>query len=528
MSKADIHGKREGGLLDLTSMQLLERAVAEAPDRIGLKQPKFGDQPEIAWTYAEFLADARRIAMFLSKTFKHGDHVATWTPNCVQWFLYQFAAAHLGLVIITLNPALRHKELEYMLAKSRAKGIIMDRVYRDNNMVEQLELVRASLPEIETVLYIDEWRLHLQQGEGELPLSTTKPADPAFIVFTSGTTGRPKGAVLSHYACVNNAALGAMRTGQQRGSVWLTTLPVFAVGAPVTNCLGAISLANTQVIMPPFEAGMMLQIIEQERITFMPLVPAMAIPIVEHPTFPDRDISSLTSIMVGGTIITPSFVETTREKLGCDIQNIYGQTELAAEVCKTARGDPDEFIMNTVGTPLPYTDLRIMDLATEEVCDRNVVGEIRVKSPFATNGYFGDEVATAQLFDPDGYLRTGDLGLVDDDGNVRISGRLKEVIIRGGANIYPREVEDVLCEFPGIAEAAVVGLEHPRWGEEVAAAIRVRQGAVIDIEDVKAFLLARVSRYKVPKHWLVVGDFPRNAAGKIQKFRVGELFDPVA
>lgn len=524
MSKAYIHGQRDGEVLDLTSMQLLERAVAEAPDRIGLKQPRFGSQPEIAWTYSELLADARRLAAFLSTKFRYGDHVATWSPNCVQWFLYQFAAAQLGLVIVTLNPALRHKELEYMLEKSRAKGIIMDRAYRGNDMIAELGLARANLPSLETVLYIDEWRDHIALAAGEVAASPTKSSDPALIVFTSGTTGKPKGAILSHYACVNNAALGAWRSGQARGSVWLTTLPVFAVGGPVTNCLGAVSLANTQVIMPPFDPGMILEIIEQERVNFMPLVPAMAIPMIEHPTFAQRDVSSLTSIMVGGTIITPAFISTTRDKLGCDIQNIFGQTELAAEVTKTARGDPDAFIQNTVGTPLPHTDLKIVDLATGETCERNTVGEIRVRSPFATSGYFGDDAATANLFDAEGFLKTSDLGMIDDDGNVRISGRLKEVIIRGGANIYPREIEDALSEFPGIAESAVIGLPHPRWGEEVAVALRASEGIALEVDDVRAFLEARIARYKVPKHWRIVRDFPRNDAGKIQKFKVGELF----
>jgi len=522
MGTATIVGDKTTEILDMTSIQLLERAASIAPDRIGLKQPRYADDPELAWTYAEFLHDARKLASFLAVNFAHGDRLAIWAPNRTHWFLYQFAAAQLGVILVTLNPALRASELEYMLAKSQAKGIILDRSFRGTDMIAALDSVRSSLPELQHVFMFDEWSDHLARGSGDPPPSTAKPLDPALIVFTSGTTGKPKGAILHHYSAVNNANLCAVRSGIKPGSVWLTTLPGFHVGGPVTNCLGAISHQHTQVIMPPFEAGMILEIIERERVNFMPLVPAMLIPMVEHPTFPDRDVSSLEAFMVGGTTITPSFVTMAREKLGADIQVIYGQTELCAEVTKTERGDPDEVLLHTVGTPMPHTKLKIADIATREIRQVGEVGEICIESPFATVGYFGDPEATEALFDAEGYLRTGDLGLVTEDGKLRITGRLKEVIIRGGENVYPREIEDALAEYPGIAESAVIGLPHERWGEEVAAVLRPSEGVTIDIEAVRSFIEQRVARFKVPKHWRVVSDFPRNPSGKIQKFALKE------
>jgi len=524
MGTATLVGDSTTEILNMTSMQLLERAAKIAPDRIGLKQPQYLDEPELAWTYAEFLADSRKLASFLAKYFSHGDRLATWAPNRARWFLYQFAAAQLGVVLVTLNPALRAAELEYMLSKSQAKGIILDSSFRGSDMVAALDAVRPSLPDLQHVLMFDDWRDHLASGSGDPPETRTQPLDPALIVFTSGTTGKPKGAILHHYAAVNNANLCAVRSGIKPGSVWLTTLPVFHVGGPVTNCLGAISQQHTQVIMPPFDPGVILEVIERERVNFMPLVPAMLIPMVEHPTFPERDVSSIEAFMVGGTTITPSFISMAREKLGADIQVIYGQTELCAEVTKTERGDPDEVLLHTVGTPLPHTKLKIADIASREVCQIEEVGEICVKSAFATVGYFGDSEATAALFDPEGYLRTGDLGIVTAEGKLRITGRLKEVIIRGGENIYPREIEDALAEYPGVAESAVIGLPHERWGEEVAAVLRPSEGVDIDIDTVRGFLEARVSRFKVPKHWKVVADFPRNPSGKIQKFALKELF----
>jgi fatty-acyl-CoA synthase len=522
MSTATLVGDSTTEILNMTSIQLLEHAAEIAPDRIGLKQPYHLDELELAWTYAEFLGDARKLASFLAVHFGHGDRLAIWAPNRAHWFLYQFAAAQLGVILVTLNPALRAAELEYMLSKSQAKGIILDRAFRGTDMIAALNSVRKSLPELQHILLFDEWRDHLASGSGDPPPAAGNPLDPALIVFTSGTTGKPKGAILSHYAAVNNANLCAIRSGIKPGSVWLTTLPAFHVGGPVTNCLGAISQQHTQIIMPPFEAGMILELIERERVNFMPLVPAMLIPMVEHPTFPQRDVSSLEAFMVGGTTITPSFITMAREKLGADIQVIYGQTELCAEVTKTDRGDPDEVLLHTVGTPLPHTKLKIADIATRDIRGIGEVGEICIKSPFATTGYFGDPDSTRALFDDQGYLCTGDLGYVTEDGKLRITGRLKEVIIRGGENVYPREIEDALAEYPGIAESAVIGLPHERWGEEVAAVLRPSDGVIIDIDAVRSFIEQRVARFKVPKHWRVVDDFPRNPSGKIQKFALKE------
>jgi fatty-acyl-CoA synthase len=524
MTKAVLEADRSVALLELTASGLLERAARAVPDRVALKQPRFGDDPEISWTYAELLADAHRLASFLSRYFGYGDHVAIWAPNSAHWFLYQFAASHLGIVLVTLNPGMRSAEIEYMLAKSKARGVIMDRAYRGVDLVAMLEQIRPELPGLETVLMLDEWRDHLAAAEGTPPPSPTRPDDPALIVFTSGTTGKPKAAIIQHRAAVNNANAGAERGGLGQGSTWLATLPVFHIGGPVTLCLGAVSQFNTLVVMPPFEPGMVLRLIEQERLNWMPLVPAMLIPMLEHPDFATTDLSSLKALLFGGTVITPTFLTMARERTGADVQTVFGMTEGSSEVIKTRRDDPVEVICETVGTPLPHIELRIVDPATGAIMEIGEIGEIRFKSPYMILGYFGDEEATTSLFDTDGFLRTGDLGTIGSDGNIRISGRLKEMIIRSGMNIYPREIEDALCEFPGIAEAAVIGIPHDRVGEEVAVLIRPTAGCHVDIDEARSFLLTRLARYKVPKHWRIVADFPRNTSGKIQKFELRAAF----
>lgn len=503
---------------------LLEWAAVQAPDRVAVKQPAQGELPAVQWTYTEFLRDVRRLAAFLSRHFEHGDHVAIWAPNSAHWFLYQFAASHLGLVLVTLNPAMRQREIEFMLDKSQARGIIMEREFRGADLVAILAAARPALPNLHTVLFIDEWRTHVAQGNDTPPASRTQPSDPALIVFTSGTTGKPKAAVLSQSACVNAAKAGAERTGLPPGSVFLATLPVFHVGGPVTLCLGSMSQLNTLVVMPPFDPGVVLELIERERISWAPLVPAMLIPMIEHERFASTDISSLKGLLFGGTTITPAFVNLARERTGAEIQTVFGMTEGAGEIIKTRRGDPVDVVCETVGTPLPHVDLRIAHPETGETLEIGEVGEIRYRSPYMTSGYFGDPEATAALFDADGFLRTGDLGSIDAQGNVRVTGRLKEMIIRSGMKIYPRELEDVLAEFPGIAEAAIIGIPHDTLGEEVAAIIRPAAGAEVDLEQVREFLLSRVARYKVPKHYRLVTDFPRSAFGKIQKFELRSLF----
>jgi fatty-acyl-CoA synthase len=512
---------------DMTSIQLLEWAASQAPGQIAIKQPLDGFGEEVVWTYAELLAKTRQLASFLSSRFAYGDHLAMWAPNSAAWLLYEFAAAHLGLVLVTVNPASRSAELEYMLSRSQAKGVVIARSYRGNDMLVTVEALRPVLPHLREVLLIDDWREHLGRAAGDPPPSPTKPSDPALIVFTSGTTGKPKAAVLHHFGVVNNPRIGAERLGMAKRPTWLASLPMFHVGGTATMCMGAVSQMATQIIMPQFDPETVLRLIEKERINFTALVPAMMIAMAEHPSFKSFDLSSFRNVQVGGTTITPAFVKLVREAFGCKVQVVFGQTECCGELTKTLPGEPDIAVEETVGAPFPGTSLKIADAVTGETLSVGQTGEIRLRSPFASRGYFQDAAATAALFDGEGFLRTGDLGLIDEDGRVRINGRLKEMIIRGGENIYPREIEDALAEFPGISESAVFGVAHPKWGEEVAAALRLT-GPDIQLDDVKAFLLTRIARHKIPKHWQVVQDFPRNPSGKTQKFELRRLFEEAA
>jgi fatty-acyl-CoA synthase len=323
---------------------------------------------------------------------------------------------------------------------------------------------------------------------------------------------------------VNNALLGSELYQMKDGLSWLGVMPFFHIGGSVTTILGCISRFSTHVVLRAFEAGEVLRLIEQERIAWFPCVPTMAIAIMEHPDFDKTDLSSLKVIQTGGTTVAPEFVRRLRDRFHADVQIMFGQTEAGGVMCKSLRGDPAEVIAGTVGKPYPHTELKISDAVTGATVGTDRIGEIRIRSPYMTRGYFDNPEATAAAFDEEGFLRTGDLGTLDDKGYVRVTGRLKEMIIRGGENIYPREIEDRLGDYPGIAECAVVGVPHERWGEEVAVAIRCHAGTTINVDDAREFLLNRIARHKVPKMWRLVDDFPRTPSGKIQKFELVKQF----
>ncbi|MBB4643027.1 AMP-binding protein, partial [Rhizorhapis suberifaciens] len=518
MDEAHFSVPAKSELRDWTVGQLLAHAAQEAGDRLALKDG------QLSWTYNELYADSARLARFLLSCFKPGEHIAIWASNSGPWVLYQMAAAQAGLVLVTLNPALRSADVESLLRQSRSAGLIADPEHRGTNLPAIIDEIRPALPDLRTVLLTSDWQEHLANTPEDAIDVTVNPDDTALILYTSGTTGVPKGVMLHHRGIVNNALLGSelYEIGDHRS--WLGLMPFFHIGGSVTTNLGCIARLGTHVVVRAFEAGEVLRLIESEKSAWFPCVPTMAIALLEHPDFDKRDLSSLEVIQTGGTTVAPEFVRQLRDRFHADVQVMFGQTEAGGVMCKTFRGEPVEIIAETVGQPYPHTELRIADTVTGQTLKTGEIGEIRIRSPYMTKAYFDNPAATAAAFDQEGFLRTGDLGTLDDKGYLRVTGRLKEMIIRGGENIYPREIEDRLGDYPGVAECAVVGLPDARWGEEVAVAIKCSAGTTIDIDAAREFLLDRIARHKVPKRWKIVSDFPRTPSGKIQKFELVKLF----
>jgi len=344
------------------------------------------------------------------------------------------------------------------------------------------------------------------------------------IQYTSGTTGFPKGALLCHRGLVNNGADTADRMGFDPGDVFVTTMPLFHTGGCVCCVLGAVSKMATQVLVEVFDPAIVLELFATYRGNAMVGVPTMLIAMLEHPTFPSTDLSSVKTICSGGSTVPAPLVKRFEEKLGAQFTIVFGQTECSPVAAQTFTNDSIKDKAGTIGLPLPNMETKIVDPNTGEIVPIGTIGEFCTRGYHVMHGYFDMPEATAAAIDADGWLHTGDLCAMDARGYCTVEGRLKDMIIRGGENIYPRELEELLFRHPKVGEVAVIGLPHEKWGEEVAAFIRPVAGAVIDKEEMTAYMRASLAPHKSPKHWFVVEAFPLTGSGKIQKFKLREAW----
>lgn len=504
---------------------LLHAAVSAVPDRLALICPAAAAPvAERRWSYRQLLLEAECAARALLLIFQTGDRVATWAGAGPEILILQLGAALAGIVLVTLNPANRALELKYLLLQSEARGIVLDRVFRKMDNAAVIESLRAELPLLQRVIYTDEWAQFLARAR-DAGLPAVAPDAAAMILFTSGTTGKPKGVVLRHAGIVNNARLSTVRIALEPGAVWLNVLPLFHIGGSVTMTLGCISNLGTQVLLPEFTTPGMLDALQRYRVTVTMAVPTMFHAMFQDAAFAATDFSALEVIVTGGTPIAPELVREVRSRFGSDVMVMFGQTEAGGCMCLTRRGDDDERVTRSVGTPLPLSETKIVRTDTGVIAAVEQVGEICVRTPCAMAGYFKMPEKTAETIDAEGWVHTGDLGVMRADGYLQVTGRLKDMIIRGGENIYPREVEDVLAEHPAVAQAVVFGIADAKWGEQVAAAVILKPGTASTGEALTLYLQERIARHKVPKVWHFVDSFPVNASGKIQKFVLRERYE---
>jgi fatty-acyl-CoA synthase len=468
------------------------------------------------WTYAELLADAEAIASWLLARFQPGERVAVWAPSRPEWVQLQLGAALGGLILVPLNPAFRGPEAGYVLAQSRVAGVVFQADHRGHPIGRLLDQLAPELPELRHLLPIEELAAAHRTPAGGLP--QVVPGDVAQIQYTSGTTGAAKGAVLLHrgFTATIRMAVELMELGPN--PVWLNVMPLFHIGGCGLSTIGPIALGGTHVLAERFDPTVVLQLIEQERATFFGSVPTMLMSLLGHAEFDRTDLSSLRVVLSGGAPVAPSLVRRIEEALGVRFLVAYGQTEAHGHVTQTRPGDSDIDKAETVGRPLPGIELRVVDPATGRVLPSDSVGELWVRSHMLMAGYFDKPAETAAAFGPDGWLRTGDLVSMDARGVVRFAGRVKEMIIRGGENIHPPEIEELLMSHPAVAEAAVVGIPDAHWGEQVGAAVRLQPGASATEADLAAFVGFRLAPHKVPRSWRFVDDLPHTASGKVQKF----------
>ncbi|MCC6771973.1 MAG: AMP-binding protein [Gemmatimonadaceae bacterium] len=524
-----VHGTSATPLLGETIGENLRRTVATYGDREALVVRA----QDIRLTYNELWDATTTLARALMAVgIAPGDRIGIWSPNRFEWVVTQFATARMGAILVNINPAYKTAELEYALRQSGARLLLLARGFRATSYVEMVDVVRPNCPELtETVVLDDGWDALLARAAevSEDALATREAAlqfdDPINIQYTSGTTGFPKGATLSHHNILNNGFF----IGQ---ALRYTPDDRVCIPVPFYHCFGMVlgNLACTThgacMVIPgeAFDPTLALETVQAERCTSLYGVPSMFIAELALPDFVTFDLSTLrTGIMAG----SPCPVEVMKRVQSAmhmtEVTICYGMTETSPVSTQSAVDDPLDKRVSTVGRVHPHVEVKVVHPETGAIVPRGETGELCTRGYSVMLGYWNDEAATAGAIDVAGWMHTGDLATIDDDGYASIVGRIKDMIIRGGENIYPREIEEFLYSHPDVQDAQVIGVPSERYGEEVMAWIVPRPGSQPTVEGIIAFCKGRISSYKIPRFVKFVDGYPMTVTGKIQKFRMREV-----
>ena len=510
-------------LLELTIGELLQRTADRFPDRLAVASCHQSKR----LTWAELSAEADRVARGLwSLGIRRGDRVGLWSTNCIEWIVMHVGCARAGAALVNVNPSYRSHELQFTLQRSRMKVLFLWHKDKRADYEEILGRARHGLNlELEHTIYFDspEWPALLDAG-GQLP-DRVAIDDVANIQYTSGTTGLPKGVMLTHHNVVNNGqflAQGFHYTEQDRIVV---PVPLFHCFGCVIGTMSAVN-SGAAILLPnwTFDARATLKAVHDERATSVYGVPAMYVAEMALPDFASYDLSSLRTGMMSGAPCPVELMKRVLNEMHCrELVIAYGQTETSPVTTMSDAEDPIEIRVKTVGRTMPQTEIQIVSTATGETLPVGEQGELCVRGYALMKGYDGDPEGTATVIHADGWLHTGDLGIMHDDGCIHLTGRSHDVIIRGGENIYPREVEEFLYTHPKVDEVQVVGIPNARLGEIVAAWVRLRPGVEATEAEIREFCQGQIAYYKIPEHIRFVDDFPATLSGKIQKYKIREF-----
>lgn len=522
LEESYVAGPAEPPVVDITVGGFLREVAAQVPDRIAIVEGI--PENRRRWTYAELLRDAEACARQLLARYEPGTRVGVWVPNAPEFTIFQFGAALAGMVLVTINPTFRESEFRFSMASSGAKACLVYPEFRGSPMREIAERVQRELDGFEEIIHVDDFEEYLRGADPSIQLPEVDPLSPAQIQYTSGTTGTPKGTLIPHRAIVNDPRQSAILAGGQDGGVWMGILPLFHVGGCVLGGMGAMSLRGTLVPLLNFDAGVALQLVEEEKVTIMNPVPTMVAAMMQHPDFGKRDLSSLKSIISGGATVPPDMVKRIEDTLGVDFTIVFGQTETTGVITMTTTEDTIEDKAFTSGLPLPGLEVKIVDPESGATQPIGEVGELLTRGYHTMVGYDGNPEATAATLEPDGWLHTGDLGVMDERGYIRISGRIKDMIIRGGENLFPREIEDELFQHEDLAGASVVGVPDDYYGEIAAAFVIPKEGRTVTGAELAEYLRPRLSGYKIPAKWYQVESYPQTLSGKVQKFAIRDAW----
>lgn len=535
-------------LIDYTVGGILEKYVAEDPDHEFMIYPDRG----LRFTYKEF---DERVNIFakglLSIGVTKGSKVGVWAKNVPDWMTFMFATAKIGAVLVTVNTNYKNAELEYIMKNADIHTMCMVNGYRDSDYVQILydlvpelkttqrgKLRSEKFPELRNVVYIGQEKLRGMYNTSELmklgtlvggdELERAKSRvdchDEINMQYTSGTTGFPKGVMLTSHNILNNGLTIGDRMHFTAADRLLICVPLFHCFGCVLGVCSVITHGSTMVMVEDFDPLKVLASVHRERCTALHGVPTMFIAELHHPMFDMFDLSSLrTGIMAGA----PCPIETMKQvmdKMYCkEIISVYGLTETSPGMTASATTDSMEIRATTVGRAFPNVEVKVLDPQTNEECPPGTPGEMCCKGYNIMKGYYKNPEATAAIIDENGFLHSGDLGVMDENGYFRITGRIKEMIIRGGENIYPREIENFLYKMPQIEAIEVAGIPSPKYGEQVGAFIKIKEGCTLTEEEVKLYCRGQIARYKIPKYIFFVEGYPMTASGKIQKYRLKDI-----
>ena len=515
-------------LLGETIGENLRRTVEQHGDSEALVVPHQAYRATYRQLWEQVSLAARGL---IARGVRRGDRVGIWSPNRFEWVVVQYATARIGAILVNINPAYRTSELEYALGQSGTSFLILARAFRQADYVGMLSEVKGACPELREALVLEDgWGALLRQGGGVSDETLTDIEsmlqfdDPINIQYTSGTTGFPKGATLSHHNILNNGFF----VGE---TVQYTSEDRVCVPVPFYHCFGMVlgNLACTShgacIVVPgeAFDPAAVLRVTEEERCTSLYGVPTMFIAELEHAGFDDYDLSRLRTGIMAGSPCPVEVMKKVQSRMNMrEVTICYGMTETSPVSTQSALDDPLEKRVGTVGRVHPHVEVKVVDPESDAIVSRGASGELCTRGYSVMLGYWNNEAATAGSIDGARWMHTGDLATIDDDGYVNIVGRIKDMIIRGGENIYPREIEEFLYAHPDVSDVQVIGVPSVRYGEEVMAWVKAREGATPTVDTLEAFCRGRIATNKIPRYWKFVDAFPMTVTGKVQKYLMRE------
>ncbi|MGW6915802.1 AMP-binding protein [Kitasatospora sp. NPDC054939] len=523
-------GPTDTPLLDHTIGAALDRAVRDFPDREALVDVPSGRR----WTYRQLAAEVDLVALgLLGLGVRRGDRVGIWAPNRPEWVLVQYATARIGAILVTVNPGYRAHELAYVLQQSGARTVVAAPSFKTSDYAAMLAEAAPSCPDLRDTVLLDSeaWHGLRTAGAAADPARLAAAAaeldadDPINIQYTSGTTGFPKGATLSHRNILNNGYFVGALCGYTEHDRICVPVPFYHCFGMVMGNLAALAHGACVVIpAPSFEPAATLRAAAAERCTSLYGVPTMFIAELNDPAFADHDLSTLRTGIMAGSPCPVEVMKQVVERMGMrDVSICYGMTETSPVSTQTRPDDPLERRVSTVGRVGPHLEVKVADPQTGRTVPRGTPGELRTRGYSVMIGYWDRPEGTAEAVDTDGWMHTGDLAVMDEDGYLTITGRIKDMVIRGGENIYPREIEEFLYTHPDILDAQVIGVPDATYGEELMAWVRLRPAAPeLTAASLRAYCTGRIAHYKIPRYVHLVDEFPMTVTGKIRKVEMRE------